>query len=73
MCSANEVRIVKKFFKKEIITPGIRLPGDKRQDQKRVMTPKQAFKNGATALVMGRSIIKGNIKKNISKLIKELE
>jgi len=49
------------------------LPGDKRQDQKRVMTPKQAFKNGATALVIGRSIIKGNIKKNISKLIKELE
>ena len=73
VCSPHEIGIVKKVFKKEIITPGIRLPGDKRQDQKRVMTPKQAFKNGATALVMGRSIIKGNIKKNISKLIKELE
>ena len=73
VCSPHEIGIVKKVFKKEIITPGIRLPGDKRQDQKRVMTPKQAFKNGATALVIGRSIIKGNIKKNISKLIKELE
>ena len=37
------------------------------------MTPKQAFKNGATALVMGRSITKGNIKNNIKKIIKELK
>ena len=41
-------------------------------DQKRVMTPNQAFKSGASALVMGRSLIKGNLKKNIQKLIKEL-
>ena len=52
----------------EIITPGIRLPGDSKGDQKRVMTPKEAFKNGATSIVMGRSITKGNIKKNIQKL-----
>ena len=44
----------------------------KKGDQKRVMSPKQAIKNGATALVMGRSIIVGNIKNNIKKLIKEL-
>ena len=37
------------------------------------MTPKQALKNGANALVMGRSLTNGNIKKNIEKLIKELE
>ena len=70
VCSPLEIKIVKKVFKKEIITPAIRLPGDKRQDQKRVMTPKQAFKNGATALVMGRSIIKGNIKKISQNLLK---
>ena len=29
------------------------------------MSPKEAFKNGATAIVMGRSILKGNIKNNI--------
>ena len=51
VCSPHEIKIVKKFFKKEIITPGIRLSGDSKGDQKRVMTPKQAFKNGATALV----------------------
>jgi len=38
-----------------------------------VIGPKEAFKNGSTALVMGRSITRGNIKKNISKLIKELQ
>ncbi len=73
VCSPHEIKLVKKVFKKEIITPGIRLPGDKKQDQKRVMTPKQAFKNGATALVMGRSIINGNIKDNINKVLKELK
>ena len=71
VCSPHEIKIVKKVFNKEIITPGIRLPGDFKGDQKRVMTPKQAFQNGATALVMGRSLTV-NIKKNIQRLIKEL-
>ena len=73
VCSPHEIKIVRKVFKKEIITPGIRLPGDKKKDQKRVMTPKQAFQIGATALVMGRSIIKGNVKNNIKKLIENLK
>ena len=49
----------------EIVTPGIRLIGDNVQDQNknRVMTPKKAFNNGATAIVIGRSITKGSIKK----------
>ncbi|MDA9684076.1 orotidine-5'-phosphate decarboxylase [Candidatus Pelagibacter bacterium] len=71
VCSPKEIKIVKKVFKKEIITPGIRLSGDRKDDQKRIMTPKQAFQNGATALVMGRSLT-GNIKKSIQKLSKEL-
>ena len=56
----------------EIITPGIRLKGDDTGDQKRVVTPKEAFENGATAIVMGRSITKGSIKNNIQKLFKSL-
>ena len=71
VCSPHEIKIVKKIFKKEIITPGIRLTGDKKSDQKRIMTPKEAFQNGSTALVMGRSLT-SNIKKNIKKLIREL-
>ena len=72
VCSANEVRIVKKFFKKEIITPGIRFNA-KTDDQKRVVTPRQAFKNGSDWLVIGRPITKGNIKKNIQSLIDHLD
>ena len=73
ICSGYEAKFLKKICKRmDIITPGIRLKGDGVGDQKRVMTPKDAFKNGATAIVMGRSISKGNIKKNIQKLIKSL-
>ena len=71
VCSAHEVKIVKKFFKKEIITPGIRFD-TKTDDQKRVVAPKQAYKNGSDWLVIGRPITKGNIRKNIQKLIDHL-
>tara|TARA_B100000530_G_C15831489_1_gene437614 strand:+ start:83 stop:757 length:675 start_codon:yes stop_codon:yes gene_type:complete len=71
VCSAQEVKIVKKVFKKEIITPGIRF-SSKINDQKRILTPKQAFKNGSDWLVIGRPISKGNIKKNINTLIDHL-
>ena len=71
VCSAHEVKIVKKVFKKEIITPGIRF-NSKSYDQKRVLTPKQAYENGSDWLVMGRPITKGNIKKNIQNLINHL-
>jgi orotidine-5'-phosphate decarboxylase len=74
VCSAQEVKIVRKFFKKEIITPGIRFNSDKldKEDQKRVLAPKAAFKNGSDWLVIGRPITKGNIKNNIKKLIDHL-
>ena len=71
VCSAQEVKYVKKVFKKEIITPGIRFNSNK-DDQKRIMTPKEAFKNGSNWLVIGREITKGNIKRNIQTLIDHL-
>ena len=71
VCSAQEVKLIRKVFKKEIITPGIRF-NSKFNDQKRVLTPKQAYKNGSDWLVVGRPITKGNIKKNIQKLINHL-
>ena len=72
VCSAQEVKIVKKVFKKEIITPGIRF-SSKTNDQKRVLTPKEAYKNGSDWLVIGRPITKGNIKKNLDKLLDHLK
>ena len=71
VCSAQEVKIVRKVFKKEIITPGIRFNLNK-NDQRRTMTPKEAFKNGSDWLVIGRPITKGNINKNIQNLIDHL-
>ncbi len=72
VCSPMEVDIVKKVFKKEIITPGIRFKS-KIDDQKRTMTPKQAYKNGSDWLVIGRPITKGNIKNNLQNLINHLK
>tara|TARA_X000000950_G_C13810376_1_gene617356 strand:- start:132 stop:803 length:672 start_codon:yes stop_codon:yes gene_type:complete len=72
VCSPMEVNFVKKVFKKEIITPGIRFNSLK-DDQKRTLTPKQAYKNGSDWLVIGRPITKGNIKNNLQNLIYHLK
>ncbi len=73
VCSAHEAKDVRKKYKNLfIVTPGIRLPNDKSNDQSRVMTPLNAFNNNVSGIVMGRSITKNNIKKNITKLINHL-
>ena len=71
VCSAKEVKFVKKVFKKEVITPGIRFSSET-NDQKRVLTPKQAILNGSDWLVIGRPITKGNIANNLKKLVNHL-
>ena len=69
VCSGYEAKLLRKICKRmDIITPGIRLKGDVAGDQKRVMTPKDAFKQGSDWLVIGRDLTKGNIKKNFKKL-----
>ena len=73
VCSAQEAMIVRKKFKNLlIITPGIRLPGDSSNDQARIMTPKKAFKNLVSGIVIGRSLTKGNIRNNTIRLIDHL-
>ena len=73
VCSAKEAKMIRKKYKNLlVITPGIRLPGDHTNDQARVMTPKDAFKNKVSGVVIGRSLTKGNIKNNIKKLINHL-
>ena len=68
VCSPYEVDAVRKVFKKEIITPGVQI-GKKNYDQKRSM---EAKKVQSDWLVIGRAITRGNIKKNIQNLEKEL-
>ena len=74
VCSAKEAKLLRKKYKNLfIVTPGIRLPGDNRNDQSRVVTPYEALvKNKVSGIVIGRSIILGNIKKNIKRLIDHL-
>ena len=73
VCSAKEALIIRKKYKNIlIITPGIRLPGDSSNDQMRVMTPKDAFKNKVSGIVIGRSLTKGNIKNNTKRLLDHL-
>ena len=74
VCSAKEAKMIREKYKNLlIITPGIRLPGDIANDQMRIMSPKSAFNNKVSGIVIGRSITKGNIKKNVNKLIDHLK
>ena len=69
VCSPYEVNAVRKVFKKEIITPGVQV-GKRNYDQKRSM---EAKKVKSDWLVIGRAITaRGNIKRNIQNLAKEL-
>ena len=55
ICSPHELELVKKRRSLLSITPGIRLQNSN-DDQKRVMTPKEAIDLGADYLVIGRPI-----------------
>ena len=58
VCSAKEANRLAAELGREfcLVTPGIRLPGEKSDDQKRIMTPLQAINAGSHYLVIGRPI-----------------
>ena len=60
VCSPLEVKMLRSIYKNnfELITPGIRLNIDSKDDQNRIMTPHEAIDNGASKLVIGRAISK---------------
>ena len=70
VCSGHEAKIVKKILGPNLLifTPGIRMEKDSKNDQKRICTPTESIKNGANKIIMGRSLIKGNIEENINKV-----
>ncbi len=74
VASAREANMIKKKYKSLfVVTPGIRLPGDKKDDQSRVVTPRDAFfKYKADAIVIGRSLSRKNVKRNLKNLIDHL-
>ncbi len=70
VCSGQEAKIVRKIIGPNLLifTPGIRMRTDDKNDQKRICTPEESIKNGASKIIMGRSLIKGNIEENIDKV-----
>ena len=60
VCSPLEAKMLRSIYKNnfELVTPGIRTKIENKDDQNRIMTPDQALKNGASKLVIGRSISK---------------
>ena len=70
ICSGQEAKAVRKIlgFNLSIFTPGVRMSDDNKNDQKRTCTPSESIKNGADKIIMGRSLMKGNIEENIAKV-----
>ena len=70
VCSGQEAKTVRKIIGSDLLifTPGIRMKEDSKNDQKRVCTPSESVKNGANNIIMGRSLISGNIEENINKV-----
>ena len=74
VCSGLEAKIVRKILGSNLLifTPGVRLTNDQNDDQKRVCTPSESIKNGADKIIMGRSLITGNIDENLDKVYNSL-
>ena len=75
VCSGHEAKVVRKIIGPGLLifTPGIRMNNDNRDDQKRVCTPVESIKNGSNKIIMGRSLMKGNIEENLNKVFNSLK
>ena len=75
VCSGQEAKTVRKIIGPDLLifTPGIRMHSDSKDDQQRVCTPMESIKNGSDKIIMGRSLIKGNIEDNLSRISKSLK
>ena len=75
VCSGNESKIVRKIIGSSlpIFSPGIRMPDENTNDQRRVCTPLESIKSGSDKIIMGRSLMKGNIAENLNKVSNSLK
>ena len=71
VCSAQEAKMLRETIGKDfaLVTPGIRPEGSNADDQKRIVTPKQAMLDGSTHLVIGRPITQS---KNMRQILKDI-
>jgi orotidine-5'-phosphate decarboxylase len=76
VCSPQEIEMIRKELGRDllIVTPGIRPSWAAAQDQKRIMTPAEAVKNGADYLVIGRPITEAASPQDaFARIVEELE
>ena len=75
ICSGHEAKFVRKILGPNLLifTPGIRMKKDGKHDQKRVCTPIESIKNGSDKIIMGRSLLKGDIEENLNKVAESIK
>ena len=75
VCSGHEAKTVRDIIGSNLLifTPGIRMKNDKDNDQKRICTPKESIKNGSNKIIMGRSLLNGEIEENLNKVYNSLK
>ena len=75
VCSGHEAKTVRKIIGPDLLifTPGIRMNKDNKNDQQRVCTPMESIKNGSDKIIMGRSLIKGNIEENLNQVAESIK
>ena len=75
VCSGLEAKIVRKIIGPNLLifTPGIRMNKDNKNDQQRVCTPIESIINGSDKIIMGRSLMKGNIEENLNQVIASIK
>ena len=73
--SAYEAKLLREKVSKDklIFCPGIRMLGDSKNDQARSASPALALKNGADACIMGRSLLQGDVNKNLEKVLNSIK
>lgn len=71
VCSAEEAEAVRRIVGPNlaVVTPGIRPKGSDHGDQKRVVTPAQAIRNGSSHLVVGRPIVGATDRRAVAEAI----
>ena len=68
VCSAHEIKNLRRTFSDSyLVVPGIRLDGENKGDQKRVMAPGEALALGASALVIGRPVLQAEDPKAVAR------
>ena len=75
ICSGHEAKTVRKIIGSNLLifTPGIRMSKDNKDDQLRVCTPMESIKNGSDKIIMGRSLMKGNVEENLNKVLESIK